>query len=224
MMVSWIPKIIILQTELCAIVVVRKIILNRLLSLGLQVFKLPIEGTNNGRHIPILMSRDIENCDRVIIIFNEGTQDLGVWAWRVIGGQEGINAGSAVDTVKYIQTLQSSPTNDAPPGIIIANPGQLYWWRHGKKAVSIRSWDAIPRRYGTDPSPRIDDVRNRVPGNENIDAHVEYIFEHVLPHYVNNEAKLSILALEMSTLPVATYLEDNCKSFEICTLDDTDST
>ena len=117
-----------------------------------------------------------------------------------------------MDTVKYIQTLPSTPTNDAAPGIIIANPGQLYWWRRGRRAISYRSWEAIPRLYATDSSPRIDTVCNRVHENEDLKAHVKYIFARVLPHLVRPQAKLSVLALEMSTIPVAAYLEDNCKS------------
>lgn len=65
---------------------------------------------------------------RVVVIFGETAQDLGVIAHRVISGSGGVNKGSMVSVVSALQQQRASAEDSRPPGVVIANPGQLIWW------------------------------------------------------------------------------------------------
>ncbi|KAI9882206.1 MAG: hypothetical protein M1823_006046 [Watsoniomyces obsoletus] len=168
-------------------------ILERLHALGIETLRLPLGTPSNKPHIPILVSRNISTRKRIILVIPEALQDLGIWAYRIIGsaGKDAMNRGSAVNFVKYVKNLglhhagngvnEGDGGNDEnTPGIIIANTGQLVWYRGGKRAVSFTTWDSLPRKSAVHGSMRIDDVRNRVPKNSSVKEHVKYIFEEIL--------------------------------------------
>lgn len=125
----------------------------RLTALGLRKVLLPL-GTTDPRqpHVPIFASSDMSMGmgmdtaqapaahlpSRVVLIFGETVQDLGVIAHRVIGGPGGINQGSMVSVVSALRQQRSSAADAPPPGIVLANTGQLLWWepprhRQGQK-------------------------------------------------------------------------------------------
>lgn len=121
--------------------------------------------------------------------------------------QVGLSAGSALDFVSEIQSSKNSP------GIIIANLGQLYWYRRGGHAVSRVSWSALPRKTAVSEQLRVHPVKNRIPGNEDTAAHVQYIFEEVVPQLVNKKAKLDILAIGEGASEAVEYLQINWENW-----------
>jgi hypothetical protein len=198
-----------LQSPAC----LRGEILKRLHNLGLDTVRLPLGAEEDEPHIPIVVSSKIAEKKRVIILFYEHTQDLGVFAYRIIGGRGGINAGSAVDFAKYIQSL-SGPDSGDSPGIILANLGQLRWWRRGKKAVSHTSWFALPQKGAVSGAYRFDVIKNTVPNNRNTAEHVAYIFNRAVPDLLASDATLEVIAVSVGAVEVVDFL-NNPKNWEV---------
>ena len=110
---------------------IRENLLPRFQNLGLNTVPLP--SPTPTPNIPILASSSFSTLPRVIIYFGESVQDLGIFAYRTIG-QVSLAAGSCIDFVRSIQGHQWPSSQ--PPGLVIANCGQLIWWRRGARAVT----------------------------------------------------------------------------------------
>ena len=131
-------------------------------------------------------------------------QDLGIFAHRIIG-QESIASGSALDFVHAIQSREDS-TDTA---IIIANLGQLVWYRRGQRAMTIASWNALPRKTGVGNPMRIDTIKNHIPGNNNIKEHVKSIFEEVLGKLARQDAVIDLIGLGEGAEEMVGYLDQH---------------
>ena len=138
---------------------------------GLCITRLPLNAGPSDPHIPILTSSNLATAKRVIVYFGESMQDLGVFAYRTVG-QESIASGSALDFIDAVQSEKDS----VDTAIVIANLGQLLWHRRGERAVTIASWNALPRKTGVGNPMRIDAVKNHVPGNTSTKEHVKSVF------------------------------------------------
>ncbi|KAJ8109616.1 hypothetical protein ONZ43_g6086 [Nemania bipapillata] len=185
----------------------------RLNDLGLCKLSLPLpasDGTPPLASVPIFASASIREKSRVVIIFGETHQDLGVLAHRVIGGNGGIDKGSLVSVVKALLQQQCSSMDPTPPGIILANMGELIWWPEGERTLSKSAFDATPMRSAAHIGNYIDAKVNRVPGNESPVAHVKYIFETVVSTLVDSNAGLDIIGLGDGADVVESYW--NCSA------------
>ncbi|KAH8803078.1 Arb2 domain-containing protein [Xylogone sp. PMI_703] len=188
---------------------INQIVHERLESLGLEKIRLPLGASQKEPHVPIFISKDIATKKRVIVLFYEHNQDLGVLAHRILGGHGGINAGSVVNLVKYIQSLPTSAENKDSPGIILANMGQLIWWRRGARAVTQTTWFALPRDSAVDAPYRLDPIKNTIPGNRTTEEHTSYIFEYVIEKLVDPAAMLDIIGVSEGAMKVTTFLDDH---------------
>ncbi|KIX06176.1 uncharacterized protein Z518_04150 [Rhinocladiella mackenziei CBS 650.93] len=184
---------------------VRKIIRHRLFELALETVRIPLGASEGENHVPILVSKDIGTKDRVIVFFGERAYEPGLLSWRVIG-EEGIKVGSLLDFVGAALFGPTPTSQHAGPGIVIANPCQLLWYRGGARAVSSNEWLNLPRESAVHEAFRVDEVKNKIPGNRNYEEHVHYIFDHVLPILVKQEARLDIIGLEFPGSAVVEYL------------------
>jgi hypothetical protein len=176
-------------------------------SLSIHVTRLPLGASPEDPHIPIFTSANLATATRTIIYFGEELQDLGVFAYRTIG-QVTTAAGTVLDFVSAIQASTDSP------GIIIANLGQLTWYRRGKRAVTRVTWNALPGKSAVSGPMRVDPVKNRVEGNENMAAHVKHVWEEVVPQMVNKDAKLDVLGVGEGAAESVAYLDRNWGRWE----------
>ncbi|KAI9752773.1 MAG: hypothetical protein M1815_000286 [Lichina confinis] len=190
---------------------IREIVLERLHHLGLETLRLPIGAPAEKPHVPILVSRNLSEKKRVIVVLGEATQDLGIWAYRVVGGEgkDAISRGSAIEFVKRLRDYASSPDADDAPGVIIANLGQLLWWRGGKRSVTFATWGCLPRKTAVHGPMRIDDVNNRAPQNASLPEHVRYVFEEVVRKKTAKDAQIFVIGLTDGADEALTYLDDN---------------
>ncbi|KAI5310313.1 hypothetical protein KEM55_008610 [Ascosphaera atra] len=189
---------------------VRDIVLSRLHDLGMQELRLPLNAPPKSPHVAILISPNLSAKKRVIVVFGEPYQDLGIWAYRTIGN-ETVNSGSAVDFVKEAlsQGKGKGDKDEDGPGLVIANLGQLVWHCRGERAVSLPTWDALPRKTAVDPPLKMT-ARNYVPGNETWQDHVDYVFENVLGKLLAKDAKIDIIGVAEGGHGALNYLSQNC--------------
>jgi hypothetical protein len=199
----------------------------RLLDLGFETVRLPLGAGEQENHLPILVSEGIATKDRVIIIFGGRNAEPGILSWRAIG-EEGIRHGSLVEFAKAalsasapVASFTSTPAENATenitistvntPGIIIANPCQLLWYRGGSRAVSNYEWLCLPRPTAVHDAPRVDGVKNRIPGNHDYVEHVQYMFQKVIPSLLNERARIDIVGVEFTGTAAVEYLAQHCK-------------
>ncbi|EZF10233.1 hypothetical protein H112_08443 [Trichophyton rubrum D6] len=189
---------------------IRNIVLSRLHDQGLETLRLPLGAKANEQHVPILVSPTFKTDERIIAVFGEPVQDLGIWAYRIIG-HETINSGSAVDfSAAVLREKGESPT----PGLILTNPGQLVWHCAGEKAISLPSWLALPRKHAVEPPMKMT-VRNKIPGHETWQDHVTYVFDEVLGKLAP-DAKIDIIGLAEGSLAAVRYLAEHWSTWKSC--------
>lgn len=195
--------------------------LSRLRDLGLITLCLPLTSGPKKPHVPVLVSKNLASASRIILVFGEPVQDLGIWAYRTIS-TESINAGSAVDFVKAILQsnqdaesfceTQSKATKKGDIAVVLANTGQLIWHCGLGKAMTIVTQLALPRQSAVDP-PLAETRRNKIPENRNWQEHVNSVFEGILAargRLVRRDAKIEIIGASEGGLGAVRYLVRNC--------------
>jgi hypothetical protein len=180
-------------------------------------------------HVPIYVSADLAQKKRVVVIFGESEQELGVIAHRVVGGRGGVDKGSMVGIVKALQgqgevqgqrqghrnKSSSSPDqdhgDDNSPGIILANTGELWWWPEGRRGLTARQSHAVPMRSCVHWGRFYDAAANAVPGNASVDQHVASVFEGVLdnPDLVGPGAEVQVVGVTDGAVAAEAYLDRN---------------
>ena len=146
------------------------------------------------------------------MLFPEREQELGIFSYRTIGN-ENINKGSAINFVRSIVTGAALSSGKEIPGVIIANPGQLLWYRGGGRAVSRKQWATLPRDSAVAEPFRIDEVKNRVSGNEDLKAHVKYVFENVVDGILRKDARIDVIGLEWTGQAAVMHLAANWEKY-----------
>ncbi|KKK18310.1 hypothetical protein ARAM_001616 [Aspergillus rambellii] len=198
---------------------IRNIVSARLRNLGLALLQLPLHSRPKTPRVPILVSKNLSTASRIILVFGEPVQDLGIWAYRVVG-TEGINAGSAVSLAEAI--FKPNPGGDATKAhnysktaLVLANTGQLVWHCASGRAVTLPSWSSLARDSAVDPPP-VMTWRNEIPHNRNWQEHVGCVFNEVLAargKFVRKDIKIDVIGLAEGGLGAIRYLANNCKWF-----------
>jgi hypothetical protein len=188
--------------------------------LGMGTLRLPLISTPTEPHVPIMVSANLSTASRIIVVFGEPVQDLGIWAYRSVG-TDGIDAGSAVSlarAVLYPETKQEGTNTEASTkrgdtALVLANTGQLIWNCGARKAMTLPSWLAHPRSSAVDP-PLMMTRRNKIPENGHWEEHIACVFNEILAdrgRLVRADAKIDIVGLADGGLGAVRYLANNCK-------------
>lgn len=155
---------------------------------------------------------------RIFVMVGRRGEDLGVLAYRIISKTGGIVKGSVLHTVQEIQRRAREGAEDAQdnvedamPGIVILNAGQLKFSHKHRKAMTNLSWLAMPRPSAVHPEARVDEEWNRVAGNATYEDHIRFVFTHLLGNdqYVDvDRAELYILGAVEGGDEAITYLDE----------------
>lgn len=189
----------------------------RLHDLGFRTIRLPLSTPVDEPHVPILVSKNLATASRVVVVFGESIQDIGVWAYRSIG-TDGIDQGSAVAFARAIlekNKNNSTPKDQEDVAIVLANTGQLTWHCASRRAVTQATWLSMPRHSAVEGPPTTT-RRNKIPRNGNWQEHVTCVFEDILAargDILSEKAKIDIVGVAEGGLGAIRYLANNCMSF-----------
>ena len=164
----------------------RNILAPRFPAAGLQTIRLPPTAGPADPHIPILATANIRTAKRIILYLGESCQDLGIFAYRTIG-QVNFSAGSVIDFAAAIR-MQGDDV-----ALVVANAGQLLWNRRYGKVMTLKSWDALPRKGGTGMPTKIGEG-NRVEGHEDVREHVASVLGWVEGEMIEG-AKIEVVGI-----------------------------
>ncbi|KAJ5574192.1 uncharacterized protein N7459_008619 [Penicillium hispanicum] len=181
---------------------IRTIVLQRLQESGLQIMRLPVGRTAKEPHVPILVSEGIHHSSRIVAVFGEPIQDLGIWAYRS-ANTDGINIGSAVNFTKAVLGEGEQKTGSV---LVVGNTGQLLWHCESSSAVTQQSWLAAPRPYGTWGQPTLT-WRNKIPSNNDWSEHVECVFEHVIRPNLGPKTRVDVIGVSEGGRGAIQYLK-----------------
>lgn len=192
---------------------IRRITLSRLQGMGVSTLRLPLGAAADEPHVPILLSSNLRRAKRVVVVLGSPMQDLGIWAYRTVG-TESIAEGTVVSFVKAVlddgrDRASSEPGDTA---VVIANTGQLLYHRGSGRAISQRTWLALPRESAVHPGLKIT-TRNKVLRNGSWQEHVECVFDDVLAargRIVSEDARFDIVGVAEGGLAAVRYLARNC--------------
>ena len=185
-------------------------------------------------------SRNVGTSPRVVVLFGESFQDLGIFAQRIINLEGGINTGSVISFIQHVNAAEIDATTGVPlshkqttsmevkmakpeeidlldgdteaPAIILANTGQLRWCRSLGKAMTFTSWNALTRPSAVDECVHYDPVSNSVFGHRDISQHVDQILTTVIPELCDKDSKIEIIAIADSCEYVPLSLDRNWSS------------
>ncbi|KAL2054147.1 hypothetical protein ABVK25_005686 [Lepraria finkii] len=187
---------------------IRRELAPRFQAAGLENTRLPLNAGPTDPHVPILTSSNLATAKRLVLYFGESTQDLGIFAYRIVG-QESIASGSALDLVHNIQ----SGKDGADTAIVIANLGQLLWNRRGQRAMTMATWNSLPRKTGVSGPTRIDAIKNHIPGNEGVREHVASVFAAV-EKLAKGDVAIDIIGIGEGAEEVVEYLDQYWERWE----------
>jgi len=158
--------------------------------------------------VPVLATPSVATAPRVVLFVGEATQDLGVLAHRIIGGRGGVARGSLVSVATEVLAQRAAPDAHGPPALVLANPGQLFWWPDGRRALSPAARHGVPLPSAVSQGVWFDPARNVIPGAESPDAHLREVFAKVLGPRMPADAKLTVIAVGDGAESVPRFLND----------------
>lgn len=184
-----------------------KIVFDRLEEEGLTKMPLPLQARPDEKHTPIFTTPNLESSSRIVVVFGEPIQNMGILAYRIANGPGGLNRGSMVGVVRALRKHAASPDDSNPPGIVLANMGQRYWWPEGKRALTISSSNETPLPSLVHSGIRHVPELNTIPGSETPFRHMETIFADVLGKF-DEKVKIDLVAIGESCEHLLNFLDE----------------
>ena len=166
--------------------------------------RLPRGAGEKDPHVPILVSKDILSCKRIVVFFGDNIQEMGTLSGRLIN-EKAIWFGSCIGWVKHIR--DSDPRKET--GIVIANCGELIWSRKQAEAVSMGKWYAIKRKTIVDPPYELK-AKNQIPGNRDVEEHIRCVFDQILrPIVKQSVVSVNVISVAQSTNTLIRVLQED---------------
>lgn len=204
--------------------------MKRLSALGLKKLYVPqLTYTKPGEaHIPILAppTHVLKDRKRVVVLINDGLQDLGILAYRQLQRELGVNGGSVVNFAKELIKRSTDAKDESifkdgacvkdenteAPGLIVMNCGQLIYSYKFKRPMTLRSWHALPRKSMYHDSIQIVE-ENHVEGNRDSTEHIKFVIENVIKNtdFVADDAEIYVIAIENGAENLLEILGSDCK-------------
>jgi hypothetical protein len=78
--------------------------------------------------------------------------------------------------------------------LVIANTGQLLWHCASSRAVTQRTWEAADRPAGP-WGQATRSWRNKIPGNKDLNEHIQYVFENVIWPRLDKKSRVDVIGL-----------------------------
>lgn len=198
----------------------------RLAALHLVKIPLPLSTAPDEPHTPIFVSSTLRAKKRVVLIFGEREQDLGLLAHRVVGGPGGVDEGSMVSIVRALQSQSQSDANAVTEeeeeqeemGVILANTGETWWWPEGRRPLCYRQSTGVRMRSAVMKGRWLDGRANAIPGNADAEEHVQHVFESLLgdggdsgssEYSVGWDTAVEVIGLTDGAVAVEKYLDAN---------------
>lgn len=207
-------------------------VLKRLSALGIKELYMPGLTTTKpkGPHVPILApaAEVLKTRKRIIVIINDDRhQDLGILAYRELQRERGVNGGSIVNFVKDIvartetdhdgleelfQDGTGVKSMDQIPGVVVLNTAQLLYSHKFNRALSARSWAALPRKSIAHDIVRVHPVENNVEGHRTSQEHIKSVFDSVIQNsdFVAPNAEVYVIAIENGVDSLLDVLNEDC--------------
>lgn len=136
-----------------------------------------------------------------------------------------MNGGSVVNFVKEIITNsvadkyknifadgEGVKDDEDVPALIVMNPGQLLYSHKHNRAMSMKSWTAMPRKSMLHDMVRIHETQNHIEGHYNSKEHISSVFNDVLCNTdrIAANAEVYVIAIENGADNMLAALTDNC--------------
>ena len=93
------------------------------------------------------------------------------------------------------------------------NVGQLLYSHKYNRAMTTRSWYALPRKSIAHDQIRIHERENYVEGHRSAPEHIKTVFDQILcnPNHVAANAEIYVVAIEGGADSLLQVLKEDCK-------------
>ncbi|SMQ56126.1 unnamed protein product [Zymoseptoria tritici ST99CH_3D7] len=169
-------------------------------------------------HVPILMTEvsEIVNRRDVIVYVGEETQEMGIWAWRMLRDEGFLSKGTAIglaeEAAGWGTTLKSfgetehadyagfqiqveEVKGDPTPGLMILNPAELCYSPSLNKAMTLVAWNHRPALSDDGLDIPLDPASNSVPGHTTSSEHITTCINHILPQFIKPTDRTYIIGV-----------------------------
>ncbi|KAK4495513.1 hypothetical protein PRZ48_013845 [Zasmidium cellare] len=134
-------------------------------------------------------------------------QDAGVWAYRSLMREGGLQKGSAVGLAEMLRKMgKEGGVEEA--GMVILNPGQLLYSHEENKAMSQTTWMARAKKTSLSAGYEVDEKYNQVEMHTTAKEHIRTVLGHILPKLLDDKARVHMLCVGESVKDTIDYLDE----------------
>lgn len=138
----------------------------------------------------------------------DSSKALGIIDERIIDGKGGIEKGTVIPLIKGLCASNAMPT-----AVIVANPGQLYWWPAGRKPITANASNELRLpsllHFGRSYHPEINDI----PGHRSPEEHLQSVMADVVARMIPGLKRLSVISQGSGCDATLKYFDANWQTW-----------